>query len=133
MYVLEKNIVYTGFPKAPSGCLSKDSGIHWGPWNISPVGKGKLLHVSWNNVLLGSRKIVKLLSNAVLCLVTQSCPSLCDPMDCSPPGSSVHGDSPGKNTGTGLHALLPGIFQTQVSNPGFLHCRWIFFFFFLTI
>ena len=23
--------------------------------------------------------------------VTQSCPTLCDPMDCSPPGSSVHG------------------------------------------
>ena len=26
----------------------------------------------------------------VLVLVTQSCPTLCDPMDCSPPGSSVH-------------------------------------------
>jgi len=24
-------------------------------------------------------------------LVTQSYPTLCDPMDCSPPGSSVHG------------------------------------------
>ena len=32
-------------------------------------------------------------------LVTQSCLTLCDPMDCSPSGSSVHGDSPGKNTG----------------------------------
>ena len=32
----------------------------------------------------------------VLCLVTQSCPTLCDPMDCSLPGPSVHGDSPGK-------------------------------------
>ena len=30
---------------------------------------------------------------AVLCLVTQSCPTLCDPLDCSPPGSSVHGIS----------------------------------------
>ena len=29
----------------------------------------------------------------------QSCLTLCDPMDCSPPGSSVHGDSPGKNIG----------------------------------
>ena len=29
--------------------------------------------------------------DAVLCLVTQSCLSLCDPTDCSPPGSSVHG------------------------------------------
>ena len=31
-------------------------------------------------------------------------------MDCSPPGSSVHGDSPGKNTGVGCHDLPdPGI------------------------
>ena len=53
---------------------------------------------------------------AVLCLVAQSCPSVWDPMDCSPPGSSVHGDSPGKNTGVGCHALLQGIFLTQGSN-----------------
>ena len=34
-----------------------------------------------------------------------------DPMDCSPPGSSVHGDSPGKNTGVSCHALLQGSSQ----------------------
>ena len=56
--------------------------------------------------------------------VAQSCPTLCDPLDCSPPGSSVHGDSPGKNTGVGCHALLQGIFPTQGSNPGLPHCRW---------
>ena len=43
---------------------------------------------------------------AVLCLVTQSCPTLCDAMDCSWSDSSVHGDSPGKNTGGSCHALL---------------------------
>ena len=26
-----------------------------------------------------------------VCSVAQSCPTLCNPMDCSPPGSSVHG------------------------------------------
>ena len=40
-------------------------------------------------------------------------------MDRSPPGSSVHGDSPGMNTGVGCHALFQGLFlsqdQTQVS------------------
>ena len=41
---------------------------------------------------------------------------------CSPPGSSVHGDSPGKNTGVGCHAPLQGIFPTQGSNPGLPHC-----------
>ena len=38
--------------------------------------------------------------------VTQLCLTFWDPMDCSPPGSSVHGNSPGKNTGVGCHALL---------------------------
>ena len=38
-------------------------------------------------------------------------------MDCSSPGSSVHGDSPGKNTEVGCCALLQGIFPTQGSNP----------------
>jgi len=52
----------------------------------------------------------------VLCLVPQSCPTLCSPMDCCPPGSSVL--CPGKNTGVGCHALLQGIFPTQGSNPG---------------
>ena len=42
----------------------------------------------------------------VICLVAHSCSTLCDPMVCSPPGSSVHGDSPGKNTGVGCHAFL---------------------------
>ena len=36
-------------------------------------------------------------------------------MNHSPPGSSVHEDSPGKNTGVGCHVLLQGIFPTQVS------------------
>ena len=39
-------------------------------------------------------------------------------MDYSPPGSSVHGDSPGKKTGVGCCALLQGIFPTQGLNPG---------------
>ena len=44
----------------------------------------------------------------------QLCPTLCDPMDCSPPGSSVHGDFPGKNTRMGCHALLHG----NLPSPG---------------
>ena len=41
-------------------------------------------------------------------------------MNYSPPGSSVHADSPGKNSGVGCHALLHGIFLTQGSNPRLL-------------
>ena len=47
------------------------------------------------------------------------------PWTVSSTGSSVHGDSPGKNTGVGCHALLQGIFSTQGWNPSFLHCRQI--------
>ena len=44
-----------------------------------------------------------------LVLVAQLCPTLCDPVDCSPPGSSVPWDVPGKNTEVGFHSLLQGI------------------------
>ena len=38
--------------------------------------------------------------------VAQSCPTLSDPMDCSPPGSSIHGTFPGKSIGVRCHCLL---------------------------
>ena len=47
---------------------------------------------------------------AVLCLVAQSCPILCDPMDGRMPDFSVHGDSPEKKTRLGWHVLLQGVF-----------------------
>ena len=62
-----------------------------------------------------------------VCLVTQSCPTLCDSMDCSLPGSSVHGAFPGKNTGVGCHGLFQGIFPTQGFNPGLPHCGQILY------
>ena len=53
----------------------------------------------------------------------KSCPTLWDPMDCSLPGSSVHGIFPGKSTGVGCHSLLQRIFPTQGIKPGSPHCR----------
>ena len=47
------------------------------------------------------------------------CLTLCDPMDCSPPGSSAHGHSPGKSTRVGCHFLL----LDQESSAGLPHCR----------
>ena len=44
----------------------------------------------------------------------QLCPTFCDPIDCSPSGFSVHGDSPGRNTGVGCCALL----QRNLPGPG---------------
>ena len=42
-------------------------------------------------------------------------------MDCSP------WNSPGQNTGMGSLSLLQGIFPTQGSNQGLLHCRWVLY------
>ena len=51
----------------------------------------------------------------MLCSVAQSYPTLCDPMDCSPPGSSVHGDFSGMNTGVGCHLLSPTTKPTVIT------------------
>ena len=52
------------------------------------------------------------------CSVAQSCPTSCDPVDCSPPGPTVHG-FPGKGTGAGRRSLPQGTFlargQTRAS------------------
>ena len=68
-------------------------------------------------------------------LVLQSCPTFGDPMDYSPPGSSVHGILQAKileiqNTKImvkGCHSLLQGIFPTLGLNPGLPHCRQILY------
>jgi len=57
-------------------------------------------------------------SCAVQCLVTQSCPTFCNSMDCS---------LPGRNTRVGCHALLQGIFPIQRLNSGLPHCMWILY------
>ena len=51
-----------------------------------------------------------------VCLVSQLGLTLCDPVDCSPPASSVHGDSPGKST-RGLPPPSPGDLPNQRIRP----------------
>ena len=61
----------------------------------------------------------------VLAKSLQLCPTLCNPMDCSPPGSSVCG-IPDKDAGVGCHFLLQGVFPTQGSTSHLLcllHCQ----------
>ena len=59
--------------------------------------------------------------------VAQTYLTLCDPRDCSPQGSSVHGDSPGKDTTVGCHGLLQGIFPNQGLNPDLPQYRQILY------
>ena len=58
-------------------------------------------------------------------LVTQLSPTLCEPMDCSPPSSSVRGILQARILGVSCSSLLQGIFPTQGFNPGLLNCKQI--------
>ena len=90
-------------------CLASKSEAAQGRTGLRPeTGKGSVLRHEWFSLLLGYE--------VSACTLAQLYTTLCDPMDCSPPGSSVHGDSPGKNTGVGCHFLLQGIFLTRGSN-----------------
>ena len=79
------------------------SGNSWENW------LGYICEMSFVNTF--SQRFFFFIQWNVLCLVPQSCPTLCDPRDCSPPGSSVHGNSPSKNTGVGSNNLLYSILK----------------------
>ena len=55
--------------------------------------------------------------------VAQSCLTLCDPMDCSPPGSFIHGILQARILEWVAISLPQEIFLTQGLNPGLPHCR----------
>ena len=87
-----------------------------------------LTYIFWYTYKVSQSYILGIyLESHTVCLkwseVTQSCPTLCDPMGCSLPGSSSPWDFPGNSTGVDCHFLLQGIFPTQGLNPGLLHCR----------
>ena len=59
------------------------------------------------------------------CLVAKSCMILCDPTDCSPPGSSIYGISQARILEWVVISFSRGIFPTQGWNPHLLLGRWI--------
>ena len=69
------------------------------------------------------KKTIKPLEKLSVC-VSRLVVSVCDPMDCSPPGSSIHGILQATILdGVGYHDLLQGILLTLGSNAGLPHCR----------
>ena len=71
------------------GILVPDQG-----WNLWPPAVGVLGLSQWPAMKVPRKDFYQKnsgLFNVCVCSLTQSCPTLCGPMDCSPPGSSVHG------------------------------------------
>ena len=102
-----ENLCYEGFLSQHTciGSMDKIAAINRSQFNYVYITMEKSARytVEWRK--LGCSSIIYV----VLCLVAQLCATLCDPMDCSLSGFSVHRDSPGKNTGVGCHALPQGI------------------------
>ena len=88
----------------------------WMPGNFNRILL--ILYCWWQNFILSLNCIV--VYSAAAAKLLQLYPTLCDRMDCSLPGFSVYGNSPGKNTGVSCHFLLQGIFPTQGSNRSLL-------------
>ena len=80
------------------------------PASPSRVGKWKADNESCTITVHGKNANVNV-------LVSQLCPTLCDPMDRSPPGSSVQGDSPGKSTEVGLPCPPTGDLPNPETEP----------------
>ena len=92
------------------------------PWTAAhqaPPSMGFSRQEYWSGVPLPSPFIRRTPTKIKPCYVLSRV-LLCDPM-VTPPGSSIHGDSPGKNTGVSCHFLLQGIFLIQGLNPNLLH------------
>ena len=64
------------------------------------------------NTLVGCHFLLQFMKVKSESEVAQLCPTLCDPMDCSLPGSSNPWDFPSKSTGVGCHCLLLGIVKS---------------------
>ena len=75
----------------------------------------------------GNKILTVLKNSSVLCLVAQLCPTLCDPMGCSPPGSSVHGILRARILEWVAMPSSMGSSQPRNQNLGLLHCRWILY------
>ena len=101
------NISCYGLSPAPGRIQLPSALPHY--WNVNPSSLCPLLTARWP-------------AGPCVCWVCAKVfqPTLCNPMDCSPPGSSVYWDSSGKNTGVACHALLQDIFPTQGPNPRLL-------------
>ena len=106
--------------------------VAWCLWTLGNnfgafISASILYYLCLKYVLHEGRFLFCLLCWEVKVLVAHSCLTLCDPMDCIPTRCLCPWNTPGRNSGVGSHYLLQGIFLTQESDSGLLHCREILY------
>ena len=113
----QRSLESTAAQNHPLDCDVRENLCSWYPplfsffW-LKSVGDVDRLTNALNNLIIG----------CCCCLVAKSCLTLCDPVDCSPLGSSVHKISQVRIL-VGHHFLLQAIFLNQGLNPHLLHCQ----------
>ena len=130
-------------------CTGRQILYHWDTWEASHASmeinkyissyhlkkkKKDFYHWSWCSQEASKWRPYISRSYFYCCSVTQSCPTLCnDPMNCSPPGSSVHGILQARILEWVAISFSRGSSQTRRSNPCLLHwqtglqfavCKW---------
>ena len=125
MVYIPKNVGQTFFKALPTWKFTKPHNFYHYSYNLTKIKNG-------STSVINCRQILYHLSHQgspinFLMLVTQYCLTLCDPADCSPPGSSVHGNLQTRILEWVSHSFHQGIFMTQGSNPSLPHCRQILY------
>ena len=91
--VQHNHLIYSSLPLFSEDTF-QDPREYLPPWTVSnPITNCFFLYIPMCAAATAAKSL-------------QSCPTLCDPIDGSPPGSPFPWDSPGKNTGVGCHFLL---------------------------
>ena len=129
-------------PSSPSSWGGFTKSLWWPSWPLSLMLKAELQQVKTEPAEETEARTIQPTAQEPIQPTAQeqlhhirlcccfSCSAVSDslrPIDCSPPGSSAHGDSSGKNIGVGCHSLLQGIFLTQGLKPVLLHCKQILY------
>ena len=115
--------------------ISDTTGLQFPPLSLSagsnrmPFQKGScLLSLEESFILIISENNIR--DAYMQAKSLQSRPTLCDPIDCSPPDSSVHGILQARILESAAIPFSRGIFLIQGLNPHLLqllHCRWILY------
>ena len=123
----------------PGGTAGKDSACHAGDLGSLPglgrspgEGKGYGFHGLYSpqgckESATTERLALSLWTSVRVCSVAQSCLTLCDPMDCSPSGSCVHGILQARILEGVAMPSSRGSSRPRDRTPGLLHCRQILY------
>ena len=121
--------LWSPFTQSQSGAESyRIHSREWPPWYPAQASITPAWTVNSTSQVTRTSRPHSSTSSRNVSQVAQVCPTPCDPMDCSPPGFSVHGILQARILERVAISFSRGIFPSRASNPGLLHCRQILYY-----